>query len=154
MIIGRNKAKTRAADIIADQCLAGRTRLLNRTITGIYDEALRPLDITAGQLNVMVTVAKMGSVSPKEIALQLNMEKSTVSRNVERMRARGLLTVRSGKSGRDQIVDIARKGNTLLEKAVPLWNNAQKSTKAILGQRGTKSIYTLANSVRARLSRK
>ncbi len=48
-----------AADLIAANCLAVRVRLLSRTITGIYDEALRPLGVTVGQLNILVTVAML-----------------------------------------------------------------------------------------------
>ena len=42
---------------MAQECLAVRVRLLNRTLTAIYDEALHPLGMTTGQLNVMVVVA-------------------------------------------------------------------------------------------------
>ena len=51
------------ADLIAGECLAVRVRLLNRTITGIYDGALRPLSMTVGQLNILFTVAKLGPIS-------------------------------------------------------------------------------------------
>ena len=78
-----------AADIIAADCLSVRVRLLSRTITAIYDDALRPLGLTAGQLNVLVVIAKRGPISPGEIARRLNMEKSTVSRNLARMRDNG-----------------------------------------------------------------
>ena len=54
-----------APELIAADCLAARVRLLSRTITGIYDEALRPLGVTVGQLNILVTVAKLGPVAPR-----------------------------------------------------------------------------------------
>ena len=47
-----------AANLIAGQCLAVRVRLLNRTITAIYDDALRPLGLTVGQLNILVVVRR------------------------------------------------------------------------------------------------
>ena len=49
------------AECIAQECLAVRVRLLNRALTAIYDEALRPLGMTTGQLNVMVVVANRGA---------------------------------------------------------------------------------------------
>ena len=99
--------------------------MLNRTITGIYDEALRPLGITAGQLNILVAVARRGPVAPGVIADRLNMEKSTLSRNVDRMRSHGWVVVLPGESGRNQMLEISPKGRKLLEKAVPLWKEAQ-----------------------------
>ncbi len=80
-----------AVDLIAGECLAVRTRLLNRTITGIYDEALRPHGVTVGQLNILVFVAKRGPLLAGDVARRLNMEKSTVSRNVRLMRENGWL---------------------------------------------------------------
>ena len=141
------------ADMIADECLAVRVRLLNRTITGIYDEALRPLGLTVGQLNILVVVAKLGPISPKDVARRLNMEKSTVSRNVDRMRSHGWLTVSAGEVGRSQLLEINRKGRSLLERSVPLWKEAQERTKEILGQRGARSIHSVADAVWARLGR-
>ena len=41
-VVPRN---TELLDRIAGQCIAVRVRLINRVVTGIYDEALRPLGI-------------------------------------------------------------------------------------------------------------
>jgi DNA-binding MarR family transcriptional regulator len=142
-----------AADLIAGECLAVRVRLLNRTITSIYDEALRPLAMTVGQLNVLVAVAQLGPVSPGDVARRLNMEKSTLSRNVDRMRGHGWIVVLSGETGRNQTLKISPKGRKLLERAVPLWRKAQARAKAVLGQRGARSIHRVADAVWAQLGR-
>ena len=63
-MLDRNPTAASAADRIGSECLAVRIRLLNRTITGIYDDALRPLGVTAGQLNALVVVTKHGPLSP------------------------------------------------------------------------------------------
>ncbi len=141
------------ADLIAGECLAVRVRLLNRTITGIYDEALRSLGMTVGQLNILVAVAKLGPVSPGDVARRLNMEKSTLSRNVDRMRGHGWVVVLPGESGRSQTLGISPRGRKLLEKAVPLWKEAQARAKAVLGQRGARSIHRVADAVWAQLGR-
>ena len=114
-----------AAETIAGECLAARVRMLNRTITTIYDDALRPLGLTTGQLNILVVVTKRGPLSPGEAARGLNMEKSTVSRNVERMRANGWLTVSSSESGRKQQLTLTRQGKRLLEESFAAWGEAQ-----------------------------
>ena len=89
---------TSTVETIASECLAVRICLLNRTVTNIFDEALRPLGVKVSQLNVLVVVAKLGPISPGDVARRLNMEKSTVSRNVDRMRTRGWLRVSEGDS--------------------------------------------------------
>ena len=140
----------RAAETIAGECLAVRVRMLNRIITGIYDDALRPLGLTTGQLNILVVVTKRGPLSPGEVARRLNMEKSTVSRNVERMRANGWLTVTASDSGRKQQLTLTRQGKRLLEDSVSAWGEAQTRTRALLGRRGSDSIRSLSNSVWSR----
>ncbi len=47
---------TSTVDTIASECLAVRIRLLNRTVTHIFDEALRPLKVKVSQLNVLMVV--------------------------------------------------------------------------------------------------
>ncbi len=144
-------AVDRAAETIAGECLAVRVRMLNRIITAIYDDALRPLGLTTGQLNVLVVVTKRGPLSPGEVARRLNMEKSTVSRNVERMRANGWLAVTASDSGRKQQLTLTRQGKRLLEQSVPAWDEAQTRTRALLGRRGSDSIRSLGNAVWSRM---
>ena len=143
----------RAADRIAGECLAVRVRLLNRTITAIYDDALRPLGLTAGQLNMLVFLARRSPTSPGEVARRLKMEKSTVSRNLERMRKNGWLAVTSAESGRRQHLTLTRQGCRLLEKSVPAWDEAQTRARAVLGRRGAESIHRAGNVVWSRIGR-
>ncbi len=135
---------------MADECLAVRVRLLNRTLSAVYDEALRPLGVTVGQLNVLVVVAKRGPLSPGDVAKRLHMEKSTVSRNLERMRGHGWVTLSPSRSGRGQVLVIHAKGRKLLERALPLWEKAQEDAEALLGQRGAQSLRRTADSVWSR----
>ena len=149
----KNDTLTRTVDLIASECLAVRIRLLNRTVTHIFDEALRPLGVKVSQLNVLMVVAKLGPISPGDVARRLNMEKSTLSRNVERMRTRGWLKVLEGDTGRQQILKVGPAGRKLMEKSLPFWKQAQARTKAILGQRGARSIHRAADTVWAQLGR-
>lgn len=142
-----------AIDRIADECLAFRARLLSRTLTNLYDDAFRPLGLTAGQMNILVMVAKRGPIAPGEAAKGLSMEKSTLSRNVERMRSNGWLTVLPGETGRQQLLQISPAGRKLLLKALPLWSDAQARATDLLGERGAQSIQRTVKTVRDRKGR-
>ncbi len=130
-----------------------RMRLLNRTVTNIFDEVLRPFGAKVSQLNVLMVVDQHGPISPGEAARRLTMEKSTLNRDVDRTRTRGRLNVSDGDSQRKQILEIGRYGRELIEKSLPLWKKAQAQTEAPLGQRGVRSIHRTANTVRAQLGR-
>src|SRR5438093_13419858 len=120
-------------DKIAGECIAARLRILNRVVTNIYDDALRPLDLKVSQMNILVAAAKMGTARPSEVCGHLHLDVSTLSRNVDRMKARGWLEVVPDEDGRSQPFRLTREGRKLLEKAVPAWSEAQQQVKKALG---------------------
>ena len=120
-------------DTIAGECIAVRLRMLNRVITNIYDNALRPLDLKVSQMNILVAAAKMATVRPLEICEYLHLDVSTLSRNVERMKVRGWLEVVPDEDGRSQPFRLTPQGRKLLEKAIPAWSEAQQQVKKVFG---------------------
>jgi DNA-binding MarR family transcriptional regulator len=120
-------------DKIASECVAVRLRMLNRFVTNIYDDALRSLDLKVSQMNILVAAAKMGTARPIEVCEYLHLDVSTLSRNVERMKARGWLEVVHDEDGRSQPFRLTPQGRKLLEKAVPAWGEAQEQVKKVLG---------------------
>src|SRR4051812_39912860 len=120
---------------IAGECVAVRLRMLNRVITNIYDNALRPLDLKVSQMNILVAAAKMGTARPLEVCQYLHLDVSTLSRNVERMKARGWLEIIPDQDKRSQPFRLTAQGRKLLEKAVPAWSEAQQEVTKALGDR-------------------
>ena len=80
---------TPTIDDVARECIAVRMRMLNRVITRLYDDALRGVGLKVSQMNILVAAAKMGTARPDEVCRRLQLDVSTLSRNVERMKARG-----------------------------------------------------------------
>lgn len=130
-------------DRIARSCIAVRVRLLNRVITNIYDEALRPLGLKVSQVNILVVAGKLGVARPTQVCELLNLDASTLSRNVERMQARGWLEVVPDEDGRSQPFRLTTHGRKLLEKAVPAWEKAQEQATALLGQAGVEMLQKI-----------
>lgn len=120
-------------DTIVRECIAVRVRLLSRVVTAIYDGALRPLGLKASQFNVLVVAAKMGLASPVKVYGFLQMDPSTLSRNVERMRAKGWLEAVEGEDARRQPFRLTGAGRRLLDRAIPAWELAQAKAAAKLG---------------------
>jgi DNA-binding MarR family transcriptional regulator len=120
-------------DQVASECVASRLRMLNRVVTNIYDDALRSLDLKVSQMNILVAAAKMGTARPIDVCEHLHLDVSTLSRNVERMKARGWLEVVPDEDGRAQPFRLTPQGRKLLEQAVPAWSKAQQQVKKVLG---------------------
>lgn len=121
-------------DRVASECVAVRLRMLNRVVTNMYDDALRPLDLKVSQMNILVAAAKMGTARPMEVCEYLHLDVSTLSRNVERMKTRGWLKVVPDEDGRSHPFCLTPQGQRLLEKAIPAWSAAQQQVNKMLGE--------------------
>ena len=128
-------------DKIASECVAVRLRMLNRVVTNIYDDALRPLDLKVSQMTILVAAAKMGTVRPVDLCEHLHLDISTLSRNVDRMKTRGWLEVVPDEDGRSQPFRLTPQGRKLLEKAIPAWSEAQQQVKKVLGDRFVEQLF-------------
>ncbi|TAH39355.1 MAG: MarR family transcriptional regulator [Planctomycetota bacterium] len=136
----------RVASTIARDCLAVRLRLVNRAVTAIYEQALRPWDLSAAQLNLLVAVASLDQASPTELGRLLIVDKSTLSRNLERMRARGWLAEHGAADARARPVRATAAGLRLLEEVLPAWQQAQRRVARIIGPDGVRSVHALARA--------
>lgn len=123
---------------IAGECLAVRLRRLNREVTALYDEALRPLGLKTSQLNMLVMISAAGGrAEPRVIGEYLHLEKSTVSRNLERMAARGWVEfTEHPEDGRSFHIRLTRRGGALLTKAMDPWQRAQAAAHELIGRSG------------------
>ncbi len=128
------KITSRTIDTIAKTCIALRLRMLNRHVTNVYDEALRPLGLKVSQMNILVAAAKIGVARPTDVCEHLQLDVSTLSRNVERMKARGWLKTIPAEDGRAQPFQLTDKGKLVVEKAIPAWEKAQHQVKTMLGK--------------------
>ena len=148
------QTKNRPEDVIARECLAARLRMLNRVVTNIYDDALRPLGVKASQLNILVVTAKLGLARPADVCQRLQLNTSTLSRNVERMRSRAWLEVVADDDGRAQPFQLTAEGRRLLERAMPAWKRAQEKVKKLIGADAVASIDNAVRRIRSDQSSK
>jgi DNA-binding MarR family transcriptional regulator len=131
-----DKPTTSTIDTISKTCIAVRLRLLNRVVTNYYDEALRPLGLKVSQLNILIVTARLGLARPTQVCEILQLDTSTLSRNVDRMQAHGWLEVVPNEDARTQPFRLTAQGKRLIEKAVPAWEEAQRQAKELLGDEG------------------
>jgi DNA-binding MarR family transcriptional regulator len=100
--------------------------------------------LKASQLNILVLVAKLGLARPIEVCEILQLDTSTLSRNVERMRAHDWLEVVPEEDARSQPFRLTSQGRKLIEKAVPAWEKAQREAADLLGPEGVAVLNKVA----------
>lgn len=137
-----------SAERIAEECVAVRLRLLTRAVTRIYNLALRPHGLTISQMNILVAVSCFKEAKQQQVCHALHLEKSTLSRDAERMRAQGWLDTLPGEDGRTSLLRLTTAGKRLLHQATPAWQQAQQQATALLGERDIAAVHRAAKTVR------
>ena len=108
-------------------------RQLSRIITRVYDDALRPLGITASQFTLLTQLAQQDGITAVEIGHSLDIEKSTLSRNLKRLLALGHITMDPPAGRRGRGLHLTPKGETVIQQAYPVWRDAQTRTIRVMG---------------------
>jgi DNA-binding MarR family transcriptional regulator len=138
-------AKSLDTKSIEGVCLGGCVRKLNRMVTSIYDGALANAGLKTSQFSVLVAVANRKQARPGDLTKQLELDESTVSRNVERMCARGWLRLVQDADRRSHLIEVTDKGHTLIRKCLPAWQKAQAEVSRRLG---TDTVAELRSALR------
>src|ERR1700674_6025892 len=126
-------------------CVGGCVRKLNRMVSAIYDGALASSGVKTSQFSVLVAVANRKKARPAELAKLLQMDESTLSRNVERMCAKGWLRLEPDADRRSHLIEVTDKGQALIRKCLPGWQKAQTEVSRRLG---TDSVAELRSALR------
>jgi DNA-binding MarR family transcriptional regulator len=126
-------------------CLGGCVRKLNRMVSSIYDGALARAGVKTSQFSVLVSVANRKQARPAELTKHLQLDESTLSRNVERMCARGWLRLVQDADRRSHLIEVTDKGQALIRKCLPAWQKAQAEVSRRLG---TETVAELRSALR------
>jgi DNA-binding MarR family transcriptional regulator len=138
-----DKTKRLAAEAVGG-CIATRLRLATRVITKVYDDALRPFGLTVSQMALLAVAADGGAIRQAEVGTQLQLDNSTLSRNLERMRANGWLEEVAEADARVHTQRLTESGQALLERVMPAWRAAQRRANELLGESGVKALHRFA----------
>jgi DNA-binding MarR family transcriptional regulator len=119
-------------------------------ITAVYDDALAQVGLKVSQFSVLSAIARREDTQPAELAKFLEMDESTLSRNVARMCSRGWLQLEPGEDDRrSHQITITETGKALLRKSYPAWQRAQSRVAHKLGPDGVTALKTVVKKLRS-----
>lgn len=114
-------------------CACANLRKVARKITQTYDAALKPTGLKTTQFNILATVEKTGDLPISQLAEQLVMERTTLTRNLTPLINKGYIRVNSQSDQRIKSIHLTKSGRAILEEALPHWKNIQSKVAANLG---------------------
>ena len=116
-----------------DPCLCTSLRQAALAATQIYDEALQPSGLKITMFRLLRRISKAGQPTISELARIVDLDRSTLGRNLRVLERAGHVKLDGGQDERSKIVSLTAKGTANLEKALPLWAKAQRTMQARLG---------------------
>jgi DNA-binding MarR family transcriptional regulator len=123
------------AQTLLDTCLCHNVRMASRVVSRTYDEALRSTGLRATQIAVLAAVGARGALSIKSLADSLEMERTTLTRNLRPLEEQGLVAIAPEARHRSRMLTLTSDGRAALLQALPLWEKAQQSSMEQLGAR-------------------
>jgi len=125
---------------IEKSCVALNLRRAERIVSQIYDNALRPVGIKGTQFSLLVTIRAMQPATLSRIADHIDMDRTTLTRNLDVLLASGLVSTIRGEDLRERVVSITDKGDAALVAALPIWSATQERLSLKAGKQSIASL--------------
>lgn len=140
---GESLTTAELAGSATETCIALRVRRMSRIITRIYDDALRPLGLTASQFTLLTSLAMQDGVTASEVGFDLDIEKSTLSRNLKRLLALGHIIMDPPAGRRGRGLHLTPRGQSVIRDAFPVWQAAQRRATDVMGKESRNTLDIL-----------
>lgn len=122
--------------VVKTDCYCTSIRAATRRISALYDAALEPIGVNVAQWGLLrkLDASPGRSFSIGELAARVELERSTVSRNVRVLARLGLVELsESLEDRRASTIALSRRGLVAIEQGAPLWEDAQRQFEQMLG---------------------
>ncbi len=119
---------------IGAACACFAVRRAARSVTQLYDEALRPTGLRATQLSILAAIRALEPVAVSRLASVTGTDRTTMSRNLHPLEACGLVRIARAGDRRVHQIRLTARGERKLRGALPLWQQAQDRVASELGE--------------------
>jgi DNA-binding MarR family transcriptional regulator len=118
------------------QCMVSNSRMAARAITRRYDAYVRPFGITSTQLSLLGALKMMPGRTVSELAEARGFDRTTLTRNLDKLEAMGLVGSKAPERGNGRISKVTPKGEALIDDLLPAWRQAQAEMRDLLSREG------------------
>jgi DNA-binding MarR family transcriptional regulator len=125
------KPDTELRQCLDCSCFAARRAA--RLITQHYERHMRRSGLRVAQFTALTVLALAGPQALSQLAEQLSVERTTLTRNLRALLARGWVKETATDDRRVRVLAITPQGKAAAHAALPYWREAQKSIARRLG---------------------
>jgi DNA-binding MarR family transcriptional regulator len=124
-------------------CTNLKLRQLMRRVAQRYDAEVGKAGLKGTQYSLLSHVTKLGPIRPVDLAAGMNVDASTLSRNLKPLIAAGWVTLSAGADGRSRLVEATEAGRDKRTEAQRRWRVAQEGINATLGAQRVIALHAL-----------
>jgi DNA-binding MarR family transcriptional regulator len=124
-------------------CTNLKLRQLMRRVAQLYDAEVGKSGLRGTQYSLLSYVVKLGPVRPVDLAREMKLDASTLTRNLRPLIEAGLLVLEPGADARSRLVSATGAGKEKRQEAQRRWRVAQESLNERLGGRRVVALHAL-----------
>jgi len=124
-------------------CTNLKLRQLMRRVAQHYDAEVGKTGLKGTQYSLLSYVAKLGPVRPADLAREMKIDASTLSRNLRPLIDAGWVAMGPGADGRSRLVSVTDEGREKRQEAQRRWRIAQEAINDIVGSRRVVQLHAL-----------
>ncbi|WP_368562360.1 MarR family winged helix-turn-helix transcriptional regulator [Pseudoxanthomonas sp. UTMC 1351] len=131
-------------------CTCFHLRRATRRVTQIYDHELAAVDLSLNQYSILRRTQR-GPRVLGELAEELGMDRTTLSRNLKPLLVGGLLGETRGEDARQRLIVLSDAGHARLKAAIPHWQRAQQLIDTVFGADAVARLHIELDTLTERL---
>lgn len=140
-------AAANGADIGA-VCVAYNLRKSSRLISKFYQQVISRSGLQGTQFPLLYAIRRYQPIFIGDLAKLLDLDRTTLSRNLKLLEKKGYITFGSEVSdSRFRSVELTEQGAMMLEKAMPLWQEAQERIVGKFGEQRWQEMLQLLDEL-------
>jgi len=143
------KSKLAIVNQVPATCMGLHIRRASRILTQVYDSALRPTGLVVNQFTLLVAIHLFEPVPITQLAQELFADQTTVTRNIKLLERQGFVAIAPSEDRRIKLVSLTVEGQTVLAKALPLWEEVQAKLRQHFGEQKWQDLLSLLTEVKA-----
>jgi len=132
-------------------CTNLKLRQIDRMVTRHYDPYVAEAGLKNTQYALLSYAVKLGPVRPGDLARHMQMDASTLTRNMQLLVAQGWLKIGPGDDARSRLVEATEAGRAKQAEGQLAWKKAQFALNERLGVECVAALHELLDTCIARL---
>ncbi len=124
-------------------CSSLKLRQLSRRVSQHFDRIVGEAGLKTTQYSLLSHITRLGPIRPGELAAVMEMEPSTLTRNLQPLIAHGWVVVGAGADGRSRSIEATDAGRAKRSEAQREWKRAQMALNERLGPQRVAHLHSV-----------